>query len=68
VEGFKNLIAAKRIVATEGGTLRYVRYLHDFAFQEIDNVWNDISGGSRVVLIRKSTSFKPQRRPSNDVC
>ncbi len=62
VEGFKSLIAAKRIVATEGGTLRYVRYLHDFAFQEIDNVWTDISGGvqsrsdPKVYVVQTSTS------------
>ena len=43
--GMENLIKAKRVVVTQGGTLRYVRYADDFAFQEIASLWTDISGG-----------------------
>lgn len=62
MEGFRNLISANRIVATDGGTLRYVRYLQDFAFQEIDTIWTDISGGvqsrsdPKVYVVQTSTS------------
>lgn len=61
-EGFRNLILANRITATDGGTLRYIRYLHDFAFQEIDTIWTDISGGvqsrsdPKVYVVQTSTS------------
>lgn len=43
--GMESLIAANRVVVTQGGTLRYVRYADDFAFQEIASLWTDISGG-----------------------
>jgi len=42
--GFKRLIGSRRVQATGGGTLRYVRFLEDFPFMEIGNVWTDISG------------------------
>lgn len=45
IVGMQNLINAQRVVATQGGTLRYVRYAEDFAFQEIASLWTDISGG-----------------------
>jgi adenine-specific DNA-methyltransferase len=61
-DGFKRLISANRIVATDGGTLRYVRYLHDFPYQKIDTIWTDISGGvqsrsdPKVYAVQTSTS------------
>jgi adenine-specific DNA-methyltransferase len=42
--GFKQLLQNKRVQATSGGTLRYVRFLDDFPFMEIGNLWTDISG------------------------
>lgn len=42
--GFKLLLQSKRVQATSGGTLRYVRFLDDFPFMEIGNLWTDISG------------------------
>lgn len=45
VTSMENLIRAQRVVATQGGTLRYVRYADDFAFQEVASLWTDISGG-----------------------
>lgn len=44
-EGMRTLVKANRVVVTEGGTLRYVRYAEDFAFQEVASLWTDISGG-----------------------
>jgi adenine-specific DNA-methyltransferase len=60
--GFQKLIKANRIAATDGGTLRYVRFLHDFPYQEIDNIWTDISGGvqsrsdPKIYVVQTSTS------------
>ncbi|HYD49836.1 MAG TPA: DNA methyltransferase, partial [Terriglobales bacterium] len=42
--GMQRLIEQRRVVATEGGTLRYVRYLTDFPLAEVDTLWTDISG------------------------
>lgn len=44
VSGFGKLKKVSRIVATQGGILRYVRYLEDFPVVEISSVWDDISG------------------------
>jgi adenine-specific DNA-methyltransferase len=61
-EGIARLIQANRIVATSGGTLRYVRYSTDFPFQEIDTLWTDISGGvqsrsdPKIYVVQTSTS------------
>lgn len=61
-DGFARLISANRIVATDGGTLSYIRYLHDFAYQKIDTIWTDISGGvqsrsdPKVYVVQTSTS------------
>ena len=44
-EGMARLVEANRIVATGGGILRYVRYVEDFPYEQIDSIWTDISGG-----------------------
>ena len=62
ITGMVRLIAAKRIVATEGNTLRYVRHLNDFPVQAIDSIWTDISGGvqsrsdPKIYAVQTSTS------------
>jgi adenine-specific DNA-methyltransferase len=43
-QGFRRLIDHRRIEATSGGTLRYVRFLDDFPFSEMGSLWTDISG------------------------
>ncbi len=43
VEGFKNLIAANRIVEMSS-VLRFLRYAEDFPAFAITNVWQDIGG------------------------
>jgi adenine-specific DNA-methyltransferase len=61
-EGFQRLIASNRVVATSGGTLRYVRYASDFGFQKVDSLWTDISGAvqsrsdPKVYVVQTSTS------------
>lgn len=44
VPGLQRLAAAKRIEATQGKSLRFVRYLDDFPAFPISNVWDDIGG------------------------
>jgi adenine-specific DNA-methyltransferase len=44
LEGFDRLSKARRLVATSGGVLRYVRYAEDFPCVEIDSIWSDIYG------------------------
>jgi adenine-specific DNA-methyltransferase len=39
-EGMANLLAARRLIATDSG-LYYVRYLDDFPAREISDTWND---------------------------
>jgi len=61
-EGFERIIAKNRVVATAGGTLRYVRYAMDFPYEEVDSLWTDISGGvqsrsdPKVYVVQTSTS------------
>jgi adenine-specific DNA-methyltransferase len=61
-DGMKRLIAAERVVATEGGTLRYVRFLEDSSCTPIANVWTDISGAvqsrsdPKVYVVQTATS------------
>jgi len=62
VDGFQKVISAHRVVATDGGTLRYVRYADDFAFNEVDTIWTDIYGSvqsrsdPKVYVVQTSTS------------
>ena len=59
--GMAALIKARRIVATGGGILRYVRYANDFPFEEVDSLWTDISGGvqsrsdPKIYVVQTST-------------
>lgn len=43
-EGFKRLIAAKRIDTTSSGGIGYVRYFDDFKYMPITNIWTDTVG------------------------
>jgi adenine-specific DNA-methyltransferase len=60
--GFEKLIRASRVVATGGGTLRYVRYANDFPFIEVDSIWTDIYGSvqsrsdPKIYAVQTSTS------------
>lgn len=54
IEGFKKLIAAKRI-ELRGNTLNYIRYLQDFPAFPINNLWPDLSssvGGEKVYAVQ----------------
>lgn len=44
LNGLKRLEQQRRIAATQGGTLRYVRYFDDFPATAVHNIWTDISG------------------------
>ena len=52
LEGFGRLVSANRIYST-GGSLRYIRYLDDFAATPIGNLWDDVSGsGDKVYVVQ----------------
>ncbi|HAJ46736.1 MAG TPA: site-specific DNA-methyltransferase [Alphaproteobacteria bacterium] len=52
--GFQKLIKANR-VRLAGRTLRYVRYLDDFAAYPITNIWTDVAGSvSKVYVVQTS--------------
>lgn len=44
IAGLRLLAEQGRIMSTQGGTIRYVRYFDDFPAKAIHNVWTDISG------------------------
>ena len=44
-QSMQRLIQARRIVATEN-SLRFVRYLDDFSYQAVTNIWLDTATGS----------------------
>ncbi len=60
--GMRRLIEQRRVVATDGGTLRYVRFLDDSPSAAIANLWTDISGSvqsrsdPKVYAVQTSTS------------
>ena len=62
VSGLKALVEQGRIMATQGGTIRYVRYLDDFPAKAVHNVWTDISGSiqsrsdPKIYTVQTSTS------------
>jgi adenine-specific DNA-methyltransferase len=61
-DGMNRLAYAKRIIATSGDKLRYVRYFDDFPAQKITNLWSDIGGGvqsrsdPKVYVVQTGTS------------
>jgi adenine-specific DNA-methyltransferase len=62
-EGFERLIGNRRVVATDGGTLAYVRYLDDWPCAPVGNLWDDISGSvqsrsdPKVYVVQTSTQL-----------
>jgi len=50
VDGLDRLAAAGRIIRA-GRTIRYVRYLDDFAAYEISNVWDDTAGSPDKIYV-----------------
>ena len=52
--GFSRLIKADRILKA-GRTLRYIRYVDDFAAYPITNIWTDVAGSaSKVYVVQTS--------------
>jgi adenine-specific DNA-methyltransferase len=45
-EGFDRLLAAKRLAAPTANSLTYVRFLDDFPFSSMSNVWTDTQTGA----------------------
>ncbi len=60
--GLSRLAKARRIEATKGGTIRYVRELEDFAASTLGNTWLDISGSvqsrtdPKIYVVQTSTA------------
>lgn len=56
VQGLDRLNVAGRLQRA-GATLRYKRYLHDFAAVEVTNLWSDVAGApDKVYVVQTSTS------------
>ena len=52
--GFSNLIKCNRVYATSG-SLRFIRFLDDFAATPLGNLWEDVSGsGEKVYVVQTS--------------
>ena len=58
--GFERLINANRIYAG-GGTLRYRRFLDDFAATAIGNLWTDVAGASDKIYVVQTAISVVQR-------
>lgn len=59
--GMERLRAARRIEATTGGSLRYVRYFDDLPVYPLTNVWMDIGGvqsrsDPKIYVVQTSTA------------
>ena len=62
IEGINHLIEKNRIIAN-GQTLSYVRYLEDFPYMMIGNLWTDVSstlGGKKIYVVQ--SGLKPIQR------
>ena len=56
VQGLDRLAVAGR-VQQAGATLRYKRYLHDFAAVEVTNLWSDVAGApDKIYVVQTSPS------------
>ena len=54
LQGLEALIRAQRVHATSG-SLRFIRYLDDFAATPIGNLWDDVSGsGDKLYVVQTS--------------
>jgi adenine-specific DNA-methyltransferase len=61
-KGIERLISLNRIVSLDN-TLAYVRYLEDFPYMTITNIWNDVSsslGGKKLYVVQ--SNIKPIQR------
>src|SRR5271156_4782886 len=62
IQGLRLLAKNRRLQATGGNSLRYVRFLDDFSARPIGNVWVDISGAiqsrsdPKIYAVQTSTS------------
>ncbi|MDX2089784.1 MAG: site-specific DNA-methyltransferase [Kofleriaceae bacterium] len=64
-EGMRRLLAARRVDASSGGKLGYVRYLNDFPLYPLSNVWMDTvgqnqTGGDKLYVVQ--TALKAVQR------
>jgi adenine-specific DNA-methyltransferase len=50
LDGIAKLAAAKRVIVS-GTTIRYVRFVDDFAVSPLTNVWNDVMGSPDVIYV-----------------
>ena len=56
-QGMENLVLANRLSAA-GKTLRYIRFLDDFAAYELNNVWDDVAVGTdKLYVVQSPTSI-----------
>ncbi|MBA3431852.1 MAG: site-specific DNA-methyltransferase, partial [Actinobacteria bacterium] len=59
--GLTRLAQARRLQATGGGTLHYVRFLDDFPASPVSNVWTDVGTGgfteSKVYVVQTNTKI-----------
>jgi adenine-specific DNA-methyltransferase len=60
LDGMKKLATAGRLVGT-GGSLRYLRYLDDFAAYGLTNVWDDVAVGTDKIYIVQTPTSVAQR-------
>jgi adenine-specific DNA-methyltransferase len=60
LSGMNKLATAGRLVGT-GGSLRYLRYLDDFAAYELTNVWDDVAVGTDKIYIVQTPTSVVQR-------
>jgi adenine-specific DNA-methyltransferase len=58
--GMNKLATAGRLVGT-GGSLRYLRYLDDFAAYELTNVWDDVAVGTDKIYVVQTPTSVVQR-------
>jgi adenine-specific DNA-methyltransferase len=62
VAGLDRLAGLRRLMATQGNTLNYLRFIDDFPARPIGNVWHDISGSiqsrsdPKIYVVQTSTS------------
>lgn len=59
-ESLQRLIAMKRVFAS-GPNLRYVRYLEDFPFKALSNLWDGLGGASDPVYVVQTNQEVIQR-------
>jgi adenine-specific DNA-methyltransferase len=59
-ESMEKLIAQNRLFVS-GNTLRYLRYLNDFPYTKINNLWDGIGGASNLLYVVQTNTTVIQR-------